>query len=299
MNIVLAENFRALFYAPFYACLELGFFRAQGLDVSLVESASPGQGIAGMLEGRTHVVWGGPLRVIKDREAGDAGDQALVAFGEVAARDPFFLIGPRHLSPFSLSDLRGLRLASVSEVPTPWLCLQQDLREAGVDPAALRRTDRHSMAEHLEALARGEVDVVQAFEPFVTQAEMQGLAQVLHSAHSRGWTAYTTFITTRRHLREQGDAFRAMARAIEALPGWLNEHGCAALASVVHPYYPHLSVDVMQRALARYQAAHLWTCRPEISRQGFARLAASMLDSGFVRTAATYEECVAEWAWER
>jgi NitT/TauT family transport system substrate-binding protein len=29
--------------------------------------------------------------------------------------------------------------AIVSEVPTPWLCLQEDLRQAGIDPAPLRR----------------------------------------------------------------------------------------------------------------------------------------------------------------
>ena len=154
------------------------------------------------------------------------------------------------------------------------------------------------MAEHLQALARGEVDVVQAFEPYVTQAEMQGIGQVLHSAHSRGWTAYTTFITTRGHMQTHGDAFRAMARAIERLPAWLNENGCAALASVVRPYYPQLSTEVLGRALERYRSAGLWTCRAEISRQGFARLAASMLDSGFVTRSARYEDCVADWAWE-
>jgi NitT/TauT family transport system substrate-binding protein len=30
-----------------------------------------------------------------------------------------------------------MRIATVSEVPTPWLCLQEDLRQAGIDPARL------------------------------------------------------------------------------------------------------------------------------------------------------------------
>jgi NitT/TauT family transport system substrate-binding protein len=39
MPVRLAENFRAVFYAPFYAAQVLGFYAAEGIEVELVGSS--------------------------------------------------------------------------------------------------------------------------------------------------------------------------------------------------------------------------------------------------------------------
>ena len=41
MTIVLSENFRALFYAPFYAAHASGAFRRAGIEVELRPSSDP------------------------------------------------------------------------------------------------------------------------------------------------------------------------------------------------------------------------------------------------------------------
>jgi NitT/TauT family transport system substrate-binding protein len=298
MHIRLSENFRAVFYAPFYATLALGLFKQQGLDIELVDSPSPGSGIADMEKGLIDVVWGGPLRVIKQRDSQAPSPLDLVAFCEVAAKDPFFLVGRPQSTAFELKQLQHLRMGTVSEVPTPWLCLQQDLRDAGIEPAALARGPERSMGENLAELARGELDVVQMFEPFVSQAETQGVGQVLHAAHARGWTAYTTFIATQASIDQHRDAFEAMVLAVEQFLPWLQAHGSDALAQVVQPYYPGLPLMTLQSAMSRYAQAQLWSCQRAVSRDGFARLGQSMQQSGFVRQVAPYESCIAPWAME-
>ena len=92
----------------------------------------------------------------------------LVSFAEVVTRDPFLLVGREPRPGFRLAGLLGLRVATVGEVPTPWLCLQEDLRRAGIAPGRLDRLGNRSMAENVAALRAGEVDVVQVFEPFVS-----------------------------------------------------------------------------------------------------------------------------------
>jgi NitT/TauT family transport system substrate-binding protein len=47
---------------------------------------------------------------------------------------------------FKLADLRTLRVATVAEVPTLWLCLQHDLRLASIDSAAMARVTNRTMA---------------------------------------------------------------------------------------------------------------------------------------------------------
>jgi len=159
MLVRLAENFRAVFYAPFYAAIALGFHRDEGVEIALVESATPGAGTAGLLDGSIDVTWGGPMRVMKAR---DEGGPPLVCFTEVVRRDPFYLVGKTRSEgapAFTLAELPGTRFASVCEVPTPWLCLQHDIREAGIDPASVPRIADRTMAENLAALERGEVDM--------------------------------------------------------------------------------------------------------------------------------------------
>jgi NitT/TauT family transport system substrate-binding protein len=165
------ENFRALFYAPYYAAHALGIFKREGVDVELVTSSAPGDAVPRLIDGTIDLTWGGPMRVMvaHDRDPGSP----LVCFGEVVARDPFFLVGQRQ--PFRLADLQHLRFASVSEVPTPWMCLQHDLREAGVMPEMLTRVSARTMADNYAALRQGNLDVMQAFEPFVSMAEQDGI----------------------------------------------------------------------------------------------------------------------------
>src|SRR5215475_11545970 len=152
MRIRLAENFRALFYAPFYATHALGFYADEGVAVDLFNSPAPASAAAGLLDGSIDISWGGPMRVLKARDLDPASP--LVCFCEVVARDPFFLVG-KERSDFHLANLPRLKVATVSEVPTPWLCLQHDLRELGVDPKRINRVANRTMGDNLTALRNG------------------------------------------------------------------------------------------------------------------------------------------------
>src|SRR5437899_6718018 len=119
MPIKLAENFRAVFYAPFYATHVLGFYASEGIEIELLNSSVPGDAVSALLDGTIDVTWGGPMRGMKAR----AQQQTLplACFCEVVARDPFYLVGRNHRPGFQLADLPLLRFAAVSEVPTPWM----------------------------------------------------------------------------------------------------------------------------------------------------------------------------------
>ena len=73
MAIRLSENFRALFYAPFYAAHAIGAYRTEGVDVTLLPSSDPARTAAALRAGEVDVMWGGPLRVIADARAGPRG----------------------------------------------------------------------------------------------------------------------------------------------------------------------------------------------------------------------------------
>jgi NitT/TauT family transport system substrate-binding protein len=290
MHVKLSENFRAVFYSPFYATHALGFYTSEGVEVELLNSPAPAAAASGLLDGTIDLSWGGPMRVMKARELDP--QSPLTCFCEVAARDPFFLIGKGDRSSFRLADLPRLKLATVSEVPTPWLCLQHDLREQGVDPAELNRVTDRTMADNLEALRKGALDVAQMFEPYVSMALRAGAGDILYAASSRGPTVYTTFLATRDSISRNRSAFDAIIRATRRTQAWVAEHSAEELAHVVAPFYPDVALDILTSSLARYRDAGLWARTPEVSRQGFTRLADSLKSGGFISRMHAYEDCV-------
>lgn len=292
-RLKLAENFRAVFYAPFYAAVTLGHTKRQGLDVEIVASDGPGGGPAAVVDGTVDVTWGGPMRIMKVRN--DPNGPPLVLFCEVVRRDPFYLLARNGLDRFALPDLMTLKMASVSEVPTPWLCLQHDLRDLGLDPARVDRIPDRTMGDNLAALATGEIDIVQVFEPFAAMAERQGIGRIVHAQAARGDTSYTTLTATRAGVTRNASAFAALTRAYAETLQWVVAHPADELAAAVAPYFGHVERADLVTALARYKAAGLWATEPAISRKGFDRLAVSLQSGGFIAMIPPYEDCVVEF----
>ena len=250
MAITLLENLRAVFYAPFYAAQALGAYRAEGVEVEIVSSPEPARTATGLLDGTADVAWGGPMRVLLtyDRDPGCE----LVLFAEAVTRDPFFLVGRVPRPQFQAGDLMACRLATVSEVPTPWLCLQEDLRRAGFDPAGVERIADRTMAENAAALGAGAIDVAQLFQPYAEALVRDG-AHIWYAAATRGPTAYTSLYTTRRRLEADPQTMAAMARGLYRTLQWLTAAPPETVADAIASYFPDLAHDLLSDCIARYQ----------------------------------------------
>ena len=296
MKINLAENFRAVFYAPFYAIKALALASREGVEVDWLPPGAPGGAIEAVKRGVVDATWGGPMRVMKDHDGQPANGASLLCFGEVVGRDPFCLVGAGEPQGFDLAALAGLRLGVVSEVPTPWLCLQADLRDAGVDVPALLDSPRLatalSMAQQLRALQSGELDVAQFFEPFISQALLEQAGAVLYPASSRGPTVYTTFICSRDGMARHREAFAGLNRALAHMQDWIATQGAAELARVTAPFFPELPFRLLQASVERYCEAGVWSRGTRISQAGFERLSHSLASGGFIAAPADYAACV-------
>lgn len=290
MPVILQETLRGLLYAPYYAALALGAYTREGVAVEFVTAASPAQAAAALFDSAVDVAWGGPMRVMHTYEA--RPDCDLVCFGEVVTRDPFFLIGREARPDFTFADLLEKRVATVSEVPTPWLCLQEDLRRAGLDPDALSRTAVRTMADNVAALRRGELDVVQLFQPFAEELLTAGEGHIWYAAAGRGPCSYTSFYTRRSVLAQRREELAKLVRGLYRTQKWLHANPAAALADVVQPYFPTVPLPLLRASIARYRALGVWGRNPILARAGYERLRAGLLSAGFVKEAAPFEQAV-------
>jgi NitT/TauT family transport system substrate-binding protein len=280
MAIVLQESLRGLFYAPYYAGLALGAYDKEGVEVRFVSAASPGAAPNALFDGTADVSWGGPMRVNQLYE--QRADCDLVCFGEAVTRDPFLLIGREPRPGFTLRDLLGVRVATVSEVPTPWMCLQEDLRRDRITPSQLTRVIDGSMADNVAALRRGEVDVVQVFEPFASMLLNDGAGHVWYAQASRGPTSYTTFYARRGLLDARREELRRMVRAIYRTQKWVAAADGTAIANAISRYFPDVPPAILAASCARYKSLGIWGSDPRLPRAGYERLRDSLVSGGFV-----------------
>ncbi len=290
MTITLQESLRGLFYAPFYVALAHDAYKTEGVDVRFISAPKPGDAATAVLSGAADVCWGGPMRVAQTYHQQPGCD--LVSFAEVVTRDPFVLVGREPKPGFSFNDLLTARIATVSEVPTPWLCLQEDLRRAGIDPGRMNRIPDRTMAENRNALLRGDLDVIQVFEPFVSMLETTGQGHVWYAAATRGPTSYTTFYARRGMLTERRDELRRMVRAIARTQGWVATADASAIADAITPYFPDVPLDILTAACQRYKTLGIWGKDPVLPRAGYDRLLAGLLSGGFVDPGTPFDVAV-------
>jgi NitT/TauT family transport system substrate-binding protein len=281
MTITLQESLRGLFYAPYYAALALGAYAQEGVEVRFVAASDFGAAPDALFNGTTDAAWGGPMRVNQFYE--QRADCDLVCFGEAVTRDPFLLIGRTPRPDFAISDLADVRLATVSEVPTPWLCLQHDLRLAGIDPTRLDRVANRTMAENMAALRSGAVDVVQLFEPLASELIEEGVGHFWYAAANRGPCSYTTFYARRAVLAAKRDEFRRLVRGLYRTQKWLHAQPAETIAEIVRPYFPAVPPTRLVTALSRYKALGIWGRTPILPHDGYERLKDGMVSGGFVK----------------
>jgi NitT/TauT family transport system substrate-binding protein len=290
MSIILSENFRALFYAPFYAAHAVGAFDDAGVKVTLRPSPEPGAAVQALRAGEVDVMWGGPLRVMMTHASEPGAD--LVCFADVVARDPFFVIGAKPRPDFRLTDLARVRFATVSEVPTPWICLADDLRRAGVDIDHLDRVSGPTMAENAAALAAGKLEAVQLFQPYAEQLVASGAGHLWYAAASRGLTAYTTLVTHRMTLANREEELFRMTLGMHHALRWFAVTTASTIAGSLASYFPDVDRTIFAAAIDRYRRLGLWGPDPLIRREGYDRLHAAMRAAGALARDIPYETCI-------
>lgn len=294
MKITLAENFRAIFYTPFYLLKTLKLAEQAGLEIAWLPPGSPGGAIDAVKDGSVDLTWGGPMRVMKDHDTTEENGQSLLCFGEVVSRDPFFLLGKKTLGRFELAQLRQLRMARVSEVPTPWLCLQADLRDQGLNVREIEPllVQGLSMSEQMTAMKAGKLDVAHLFEPLVSDVLQDSAYQVLYPAHTRGPTVYTTLICSRDGWDKNHVTFGKLVQILGDLQSWLHAQTPAHLTEHMQPFFPDTDHAILESAIGNYLHNGIWAKNPSMSKTGFDRLSYSLNSGGFIRTQIAFDSCI-------
>lgn len=289
-SLMVMEPFRSLFYAPQFVALHGHHFAAEGLEVSLRTAGGGATTTAALLDGTVAISLGGIMRSLG---LADGGGPVLPHFAEVNSRNGFFLLSRLPRPHFRWADLEGATVLSFAEAPTPWQCMLTVLRRHGVDPARVRIERTRPVAEAVAAFRAGHGDFLEQGQPVTEQLLAEGAAHLVASmGEATGPLPFSSYMTTWRFLREEGETVRRFTRALHRAQRWMATASAPAIAALIAPSFPDIAPDLRERAVARYLGQGTWARDPIIRREGYDHLHRILLDGGFIRSSHRYEDLI-------
>ncbi len=104
-KVTLNEVAHSVFYAPMYVAFENGYFREEGLDVTLVTGFGADKTMTALLSGEADIGFMGPESTIYTYQGGM--EDYAVNFAQLTQRAGNFVVGREPDEDFTFADLKG------------------------------------------------------------------------------------------------------------------------------------------------------------------------------------------------
>lgn len=279
-------------YLPEYIALRHGFFREQGLDVT-VTIPKPWDGVLDDLaDGTADLALGGIWvpSMYRNRV------KNYTVFAQIANRSPLALVkrGPRE--GFKLTDVVGSTVLMKSGGgASVGLFFKMLLRENGIDPKSV------DYVQDLDGVMLGNLFQGGMGDYFVTDnlsaqamAERNSKVSVAMEMVSEGdvpWSVYyrETAPLTPRQLDAQKRFLVALNKGID----WVVQHDAESFRDELADLFPDVPVDVVVGVTNTFRREGMWTST-SVPRKGFERWQRGLADARFVKEPYPYEAIVDE-----
>jgi len=157
--------------APFWIALKDGFFKAQGLSLTVKPLAKTTLGLAGLESGQESFIVGGNFPTMLQSDASGALNVRIVAEGYQGAPHVMEVLALPGSHIAGAADLARKTVAVNLKGGIQTLTLNAVLRAEDVNPDTVHYKVV-SFPDMAEALKRHQVDAVDMLEPFMTQTEL-------------------------------------------------------------------------------------------------------------------------------
>ena len=187
----------------------------------------------------------------------------------------------------------GSRLILFAEAETPWLCLQQVLRNYGIDIGAIKLITGVPTAQAVEMFLRGEADYLEQGQPVVERLVHSGRGSVVASeGEAVGAVPFSAYLTTPAYAASHAEVLQRFTRAFYHAQQWLAQHSAAEISQLIAPSFPDIDPEVRIRAVERYLTQDTWARDPLLREEGFNYLQDILIGGGYITKRYPYAEHV-------
>ncbi len=212
--------------APIYLGIEKGYFKQEGLELSL-ESAQGGAAIVpGVMSEQFQFGFSNTISLLLGASQGlplKVVSAGVASTGE-EGKDFGAVIVPKGSDIRTAADLAGRRIAVNTLKNINTTTIDDVVREAGGDPSTIDYVEL-AFPDIVPAVEKGDVDAGQVVEPFLTISAQQGDRQVVSNyAGTDPDLAVALYFTSRQYAEQNPEVVTKFTDAMEKSLGYAQDH---------------------------------------------------------------------------
>lgn len=213
--VTLNEVAHSIFYAPQYAAIELGYFKEEGIALTLVNGAGADKVMTALISGDADIGFMGSEASIYTYANGSK-DYA-VNFAQLTQRAGNFLVSRQPEEHFEWSSLAGKKVIGGRKGGMPQLVFEYILKKHGLDPAKDLSIDQSiNFGLTAAAFPSSDADYTVEFEPFATTLELENSGYVVASlGEESGYVPYTAYSAKKSYLEAHPEIIQKFTNAIQ------------------------------------------------------------------------------------
>ena len=291
-TVTLNEVAHSIFYAPQYAAIELGYFKDQGIDLSLVNGAGADKVMTALVSGDADIGFMGSEASIYTYANG-ASDYA-VNFAQLTQRAGNFLVGRQPDPAFQWSKLKGTKVLGGRAGGMPQMVFEYILKKHGIDPKTDLTIDQSiSFGLTAAAFTSSDANYTVEFEPFATGLETEGTGYVVASLGTdSGYVPYTAYCAKQSYMEKNPQIIQKFTNAIQEGLDYVNSHTAEEIARTIKPQFPETDLDKLTMIVERYQKQDTWKGDTIFQKDSFDLLQNILEEAGELEERVPYEDLV-------
>jgi NitT/TauT family transport system substrate-binding protein len=233
----------AFYYLPLTISEQLGYFKAEGLDVEISDFAGGSRALQALLGGSADVVSGAYEHTI-NMQSKNQHIQSFVLQG----RAPQIAMGVSTKSMpnyRSLADLRGKKIGVTAPGSSTNMIASLVLSRAGIKPSEVSYVGVGNTATALSALRSGQIDAMSNTDPVMTMLEQKGDIKIISDTRTLKGThdvfggpmPAACFYAHSEFVQRNPNTCQALASAIVHGLKWLQTAGPSDIIKTVPESY--------------------------------------------------------------
>ena len=167
----------AFYYLPLTIAEQLGYFKAEGLDVTISDFAGGSQSLRAVVGGSADVVSGAYEHTINMQ----AKNQILQCFA-LMGRAPQLSVGiatSKAAAYKSAKDLKGMKIGVSAPGSSTNMLVNQILAKEGLKPTDVSIVGVGTGAGAIAAIKSGQIDAISNTDPVMTKLEQDGAVKII------------------------------------------------------------------------------------------------------------------------
>lgn len=291
-EVTLNEVAHSIFYAPMYVAIEEGYFKEEGLDVTLVTGFGADKTMTAVLAGDADIGFMGSESTIYTYAGGT--DDYVVNFAQLTQRAGNFLVSREPIEDFNWDMLKDQDVLGGRAGGMPQMVFEYILRKNNIDPMADLRIDQSiDFGSTAAAFSGGDADFTVEFEPHATLLEQKGDGYVVASlGEDSGYVPYTAFSAKKSYIEQNGAVIQAFTNALQKGMDYVKSHKPEEIAEVIAPQFAETDKQALVTIVTRYYDQDTWKDNLVFEKEAFDLLQNILEDSKVLSERVPYEDLV-------